>query len=523
MSHPFPLVSVAEMRALEAAAVEAGTPEHELQERAGRAVADVVAASIEDEAADALVVALAGPGNNGRDAAVAGRYLRARGHPVAVWLVGRPALSEAECETLAEANVAVFRLGDDDGSTPRLLAEMLARARVALDGLLGVGARGPMRPDLAVAADTLNDVRGGRPELLVVAVDLPSGLDADDGSVPGVAVRADLTVTFGAVKAGLLRFPGAELVGRLEPRPIGLQPTVVDGLPVRVLDPAGVRPLVPRRPLDGHKYRFGRTLVVAGSDLYLGAPVLATMAAARSGCGLVAVATTAAVKPVLAARAPEATYPMAPLDLERDPEGEADRLAEHLAEYQALVVGPGIGRSEPTERFLRRLLTANAESQRPAPAAIDADALTLLARWERWWERVGSGHVLTPHAGEMTRLGGEADEGEPPWERARRCAADWGQVVVLKGPFTVVAPPDGPTWVYPHANPGLATAGTGDVLAGLCGGLVAQGTVPADAARLAVVVHAVAGRRILDGRRWRTLLASDLVDEIPAALEAVAR
>ena len=145
-----------------------------------------------------------------------------------------------------------------------------------------------------------------------------------------------------------------------------------------------------------------------------------------------------------------------------------------------LLLGPGIGRAEPTDRFLRRLLPANAGQERPVPAVIDADALTLLAGWSGWWEQIGAGNVLTPHAGEMARLlASDPDlgevEGEAPWETARRAAARWRQVIVLKGPFTVVAEPDGRAWVYPHANPALATAGTGDVLAGLVAGLLSQG------------------------------------------------
>jgi NAD(P)H-hydrate epimerase len=173
---------------------------------------------------------------------------------------------------------------------------------------------------------------------------------------------------------------------------------------------------------------------------------------------------------------------------------------------------------------LRRLLAANGSAARQVPAVIDADALTLLAGWDGWHTRIGPNNVLTPHAGEMARLlGDEARPDEAPWETARRAAADWKQIVVLKGPFTTVAEPSGRAWVYPHANAALATAGTGDVLAGLTAGLLAQGAAPVDAARLAVVVHALAGRRVVAERGWRTLLASDLLDVLPAVLESLVR
>ncbi len=516
------------MRALEAAAIASGTPERELQERAGRAVAEVLASELSTPGA--VISVLAGPGKNGRDAVVAARYLRQGGHQIELFLSERHALEPAEIDSLRCAGVSVERLPtpaeaiSDDRLTP--LAGALARGDVAIDGLLGVGAHGPLRADLASAVQILNATRARRPGLSVLAVDVPSGVDADDGSVSGDAVRADLTVTFGAVKTGLLRFPGAGYVGRLEPRSIGLNNGLAQGCepPPRILDQATVRLLLPARPLDAHKYRLGRVLVVAGSDMYVGAACLCAAAAARSGCGLVAAASTAAVKQALAAHLPEVTYPVSPFEAGDDPYGAADRVAALMPDYQAAVVGPGLGRSAETANFLQRLLTANAELPRPTPLVIDADALSLLADWEAWWEAIGPGHVLTPHAGELARLAGD-DWGPldgPPWELARAFARRWEQVVALKGPFTSIASPSGEAWVYPRANPALASAGTGDVLAGLCAGLLAQGLPSMQATKLAVTTHALAARRVTDGRGWRTLLASDLLVEIPAALEAIA-
>jgi ADP-dependent NAD(P)H-hydrate dehydratase / NAD(P)H-hydrate epimerase len=240
------------------------------------------------------------------------------------------------------------------------------------------------------------------------------------------------------------------------------------------------------------------------------------------------VASTEAVKRVLATRLPEATYPLTLTNLEQRPDEVADRVAELLPDQAALLLGPGVDRTDSVDRFVRRLLTANASQDRSTPTVIDADALSLLAGWSGWWEQIGVGNILTPHAGEMARLlASDPDlavvEGEPPWDTARRAAARWHQVIVLKGPFTAVAEPTGRAWVYPHANPALATAGTGDVLAGLCAGLLAQGITPLDAARLAVVVHALAGHRVLDHGVRQTLIASDLPAELPIVLAALAR
>lgn len=516
---PWPLVTVEEMRALERAAVAAGSPESALQERAGLAVARCIRGLVRGRRTALRVVALVGIGNNGRDAVVAARYLREWGHQVQVWLGSRHGLTGDELADLATRDISLREYATAEGLVG--LEDALTGADVAIDGLLGVGARGAARPELAAVIERVNGVRarGGRP--LVVAVDVPSGIDADTGELPGAAICADLSVTFGGVKIGALRFPAAELVGRQELADIGIPREAVAAVPFQVLEPELVRAAVPARPLNAHKYRLGRALVVAGSDTYLGAATLCSAAAARSGCGLVGVASTAAVKSAVAAYLPEATYPCT-VDLEHRPDEALAALAPLLPDQGALLVGPGIGRSEGAARVLRILLEHNASLPRPVPCVVDADALSLLAQWDRWWERIAPGTVLTPHAGEMARLSGlgvaeiEAD----PWAVGRALAERWGHVVVLKGAHTVVAAPGQPTCVYPHPNASLATAGTGDVLAGICAGLIAQGAAPADAARLAVVVHAEAGRRA--GRSMRSLLASDLLARIPWALHRLA-
>ncbi len=520
MTAAFPLVSVEAMRALEAAAIATGTPEHVLQDRAGRATADAISERFDRGARQ--VVGLVGAGNNGRDAVVAARYLAARGHRAGLWLVPRHAVTPAELSGLSAAGIE-YTIVDGAGPLDPLRAS-LGRADVAIDGLLGIGARGPMRGDVAALADLVNAVRTARPDLLVVAVDVPSGVNADDGSVAGVAVRADLTVTFGAVKTGLLRFPAALYAGRIEPRSIGLPDDVASSQRALVLDEGVVRPLLPDRPLDVHKYRLGRVLVVAGSDQFVGAASLCASAAARSGCGLVAVASSDRVKAALAPRLPEATYPVPPFDIESDPSASADRVIDVLPRYQALVIGPGLGRSPATGTFFRAIMRANGASSEPVPSVVDADGLNLLADWDGWPDSIAPNTLLTPHMGEMSRLTGQIHEpAEPSWELATAWARRWRQTVVLKGPFTSIGAPAGPTWVYPHANSALATAGTGDVLAGLCAGLIAQGGGAVDAARLGVVAHAVAAREVLAGRGWRTLLASDLPEGIPLALAIIGR
>jgi NAD(P)H-hydrate epimerase len=334
-----------------------------------------------------------------------------------------------------------------------------------------------------------------------VAVDVPSGVDADTGAVPGEAVKADVTVTLGAVKQGLLLFPAAEHVGRLIPRGIGLDDA---HLPYEVLEATAC---LPKRPLDAHKYKFGRVLILAGSDHFLGAAVLCAGGALRVGAGLVTVGSTADVRKTVAAHFPEATYTIQDVQL------NVNAVEQYLESHQAVVIGPGLGRGADVTAFVEAVLKKRTQGN----IVIDADALVALSELSDWPTRLPPNTVLTPHTGELQRLVGHELPNEPPWQLAARLAKKWQCVLLAKGPFTSVAQPDGQVAVWPHANPMLATGGTGDVLAGICAGLLAQGLNAAAGARLAVQVHALAAERI--GQRGRsTLLASDLLEEIPAVI-----
>jgi NAD(P)H-hydrate epimerase len=490
------IVSVAQMRAVEAAAFAAGITEARLQEQAGHAVAEEVERRLEP---GERVVVLVGHGNNGRDGGVAAEWLARRGIAVELVLAPRHAITSAELERLRELGASTVPAEDVED-----VQRALKAADVAIDALAGIGTHGPLRDPLAALARLLNDADG----TYVVALDVPSGIDADAGTVPGDAVRADLTVTLGAIKQGLLRFPAAELVGQLVARDIGIPLGAQLDLPYTVLDVAG---FAPPRPMDAHKYSFGRVLVLAGSDHFLGAPVLCSGGALRVGAGLVTVGSTASVRMTVAAHLPEATFTI--LDVDHD----LSAAAPYLSTHNALVIGPGLGRGPAVTGFVADVLR-----QRQGGAVVDADALFALSEVSHWQALVGPHTILTPHAGELARLTGGALPDEPLWLTAGRLAKLWGCVLIAKGPFTCVAEPNGQVSVWPRANPALATGGTGDVLAGVCGGLLAQGCLPVDAARLGVGVHALAAERLTTRRHWRTLLASDLFEEIPAVLGELA-
>lgn len=493
-----------------------GIAEAVLQERAGAAVADEVARLLQPGEA---VTVVAGHGNNGRDGAVAARRLAERGTHVDLLLGPGHAVKADELAALRAMGV---RVGAAD--KPGAVEACLQRVRVAVDAIAGIGTNGALRAPLAQMAAALNQVRQQRGEALVVlAVDVPSGVDADTGEVPGEAVWADVTVTLGAVKDGLLRFPAADHVGRLVPREIGLPTSGGEDDSVLLLEPGALRQALPRRPQSGHKYTFGRVLVVAGSEAYVGAALLAASAAARAGAGLVTLACPNDVRRAAVTFLPEATYAAADLRWWHDPGEAIEVLLPLLESHSCLVIGPGMGRTKKTVRFIRDLLIARAARAETTPAILDADALFALVGWERWWERVGANVVLTPHGGELARLAPQVDSSEVPWRLAGPLAREWGVTLVAKGPHTSVASDQGQVQVWPSANAALATGGTGDVLAGIIGGLVAQGASAFDASRVGVAVHALAAASLLADRGWRTLLASDLLQQVPVELRRLER
>jgi NAD(P)H-hydrate epimerase len=513
------IVAVDEMRALEAAAVAAGTSERELQRRAALQLT-ALAQLMDTGLRGLLVTVLVGPGNNGRDAMLTGAHLARRGYRVALYLGPRHAVEAAELSELERIGAQIAQHAERDDGGLNALASWLDGSWLAVDGLLGVGSRGALRPPLDRVVEVLNRARGRRgARLLVVAVDVPSGIDADDGRVVGAAVHADVTAALAAVKAGTLRFPAAFHAGQVVCLSIGIQGEAPEGDSPRVLTPEAVASLVPPRDPSGHKGTFGKVLVIGGSELYLGAPLLSALSAARSGCGLVALAAPTPVQQAAAVLVPEATY-AGSIDPERDPEAALATVRDAREHFDAVVLGPGLGRGAGGQQLVRGLLSDRPDGRWP-PVVVDADALNALAAWPGWPREVAVPLVLTPHHVEMARLTGTeaANIEREVWETARRWAEDWGQIVVLKGPHTAVAEPGQPTYLFAQANPALATAGSGDVLAGLIGGLLAQGLGRGGAARLGVVAHARAAGVAMVRRGARSLLASDLPREIPRAIE----
>ena len=526
------IVTSDQMRTLEERSERAGTSTDTLMENAGLEVASTVRRVL-GRVVGTHTLVLVGKGNNGGDGLVVARRLSSWGGHVAVCLAGDRPDGDPKLVPVLAQRTPIFTPG-----TPELRAA-LATADIVVDAVLGTGRSRPIAGSLEALLRDVEAERSRRPALRLFAVDVPSGVDADTGTVDPACAGADITVTLGRPKAGLYRFPGAEVVGTVEIAGIGLPPGLDSDIPVDLMTRAWAASALPTRPLAGHKGTFGRTLVVAGSRSYVGAAALAVGGAGRVGAGLLTLAAPASQQAALALMAAEATHlPLAEAVPGVHSPAAAGQVLEEAEKCKALLVGPGVGQAPETRAMLRDLLLSG---EPLPPPVIDADGLNFLAREDGWWNKLPGPAVLTPHPGEMARLTGlstvevQGDRTAVAIESAER----WGCVVVLKGAFTVVAQPvrgtlrqaqgerigegvrlGGVAAVSPFANPALATAGTGDVLAGAITGLMAQGLGPVDAASLGVYLHGAAAEVAAPGGR-AGLLASDLLPALPRAIAAL--
>jgi ADP-dependent NAD(P)H-hydrate dehydratase / NAD(P)H-hydrate epimerase len=458
------------------ATLMATLPAGALMQRAAHALA-IECAALLPKVYGARVVLLVGGGNNGGDALFAGAELAARGARVTALLL------DAE-HAHADGLLALDRAG---GRPAGADAATVAGADLVVDGIVGIGGRGGLRGAAIELAAAARDV-------LTVAVDVPSGVDADTGWAGDDVIAADVTVTFGALKAGLVVGPGAELVGEVRLVDIGLAPLLPDAA-TNLLEASDVRGLLPRPNARDDKYTRGVVGVAAGSVQYAGAGVLATGSAVHGGAGMVRYVG-------LAPDEIRARYPEVVVHPDARP---------HDVRVQAWVVGPGLGTDDTAMSLLSDVLRTD------VPVIIDADAITLVARSPGLVRGRSAPTVLTPHDREFARIAGE-----PSADRlasVRRAARDLGATVLLKGNATVIADPEGAAYVNPTGTPWLATAGSGDVLSGLLGSLLAAGLPPPLAAASAAYIHGVAGQLAAAAG---PISATDVLGQLRAAFRAIA-
>ncbi len=535
------VVDVDQMRALEAEADATGHPYDLMMQIAGAAVAREVLNRVEKTGRqNANIVVLCGPGNNGGDGLVAARMLREEtSHDVSAYLL-KPRTRKDKVFQAAQ-DAGVFTADADNDSDLSILTDLVRAADVLVDALLGIGVRLPIEDGLAglmhavhealqgpahasYPSHNLSTGQGGvSQQAVIVAVDCPSGLDCDSGAVDQLTFRASSTVTFAAPKPGHFSFPGAAYVGDLVVADIGL-PDDLGGWSQSLSETISgieVRSMLPVRGIDSHKGTFGHVLVVGASKSYTGAVGLSAMAAYRSGAGLVTAAVPDTAVPVLASSLLEPIWLPLPTDQGNISEEAVGVLTLKLDQIDSMVLGPGLGRAAETARFMAGLLEGVKLTN--IPAVIDADGLTLLTGVDEWWVHLSGNTVLTPHPGEMARLTGcsTAEIQSDRLEMALRYAELWGCVVVLKGAFTVVAAPSALPVIIPLANDALATAGTGDVLAGVIGSFLAQGVDAREAAVSGAYLHGLAGRTAADAHGGRSVLASDVLHAIPTAFQSI--
>ncbi len=479
-----PLLTAAEMRAWDRRAIdEQGIPERVLMEAAGRASARIV----QQLYPDGTVVGAVGAGNNGGDALVVLRTLQAWGREVCAVSVGDGAMRPY----LLHGHALPTATGDGADAA-------FCSAGVIVDGLLGTGARGAPRAPQARIIEAITRAR--RP---TVALDGPSGIDLTDGSATGVAIRADLTITFGAPKRGLLRFPGRAHAGRIIAVEVGFPPLGEAG--AWLVTPGWARAHLPSIPANAHKGTLGTVAVLAGHEGMAGAAVLVATGAARAGAGMVRFVSPAANRVVLQTSLPEALFT----------DREGDGAADALADADVVVAGPALGKDDAALAALRTALERGSR-----PLLLDADALTLVAEDPGLLAPAAERPLLmTPHPGEMARLM-ECDIGEvlaDPFGLAARAAERFGCAVLLKGSPSMVAASGEPTLVNVTGHSGIATGGMGDTLAGIAGALLAQGAAPQRAGALALFFS---GRAAEIAGRGRSLLPLDVAEALPAAFAA---
>ncbi len=506
------IVTPTQMRELDECAIyQKGIGGIVLMERAGRGVAETVH-QIFEEKENVKVAVISGTGNNGGDGLVAARYLAGWGYQVKVFLNGDIGQLKNDAhlnfERLSEQNIVWKQIS----RVPRL-----EKFDVIIDALMGTGFRGQPRGKLPKLINAIN-----KQDAFVVAVDIPTGVNGETGEVyKELAVEADVTVTFGLPKLGLFQWPGRGYVNHLRVIDIGIPNSCVneEQIDYQTNDPLELEQLLPQRPGDGHKGTFGKGIMVSGGLSYTGAPTLVCNSFFRSGAGYCTLLCPRSLYPILSVKLTETV--IRPVAEVRKKQVISLRALGEILQWakkgDALVIGPGLGRYRETVEMVQRLVT------KPGlpPMLIDGDGLYALSKKEGLFDQITSPFILTPHLGELARLLDKSiqEVAEKRFTEAREWANYFGGVLVIKGNPTLVASPEYPRIIVnATGNDGMAKAGSGDVLAGLIGGLLAQGVNPFNAARLGVYIHGLAGDRAADFMGHRSIMPTDISQFIPRVI-----
>lgn len=486
-----------------------GIPSMVLMERAALAVAKHVL-----EISPENVIILAGPGNNGGDGIASGRILRNKIKNVKIFQLFPSDRLSHDCKTQLDIakkfGIPIVETYPED--------EEIAKADLVIDAIFGTGLTRPIQGELAKFIERVNYLKK-----TVIAVDIPSGVSSDTGEVLGVAIKADRTITFGLPKRGHILYPGKDYTGALFVEDIGFpdELTKSENLKVSLIERDFARCLIPPRPKYSHKTKYGHVLVIAGSTGKTGAAMLTARAALRTGSGLVTMAVPAALKVVFQSKVLEEMILPLPCNTNTLSKQALPGIMEFINERaNSVAFGPGVGVNEDIEFILKELIL-----NCPCPIVIDADGITVLSKIQDVLKNARSQIVLTPHPGEMARLINTSvkDIEKQRIDITQKVATDLNVTVVLKGVPTVVAEPQGRTYLNTTGNPGMATGGSGDVLTGIIASLIGQGLSPFYASVLGVYIHGLSGDIAATQKGYHGLIAGDIIESLPAAFVELSR
>ncbi len=515
---PLSLVTAAQMQGLDRRTIkEANVPGITLMERAGKGTVQVLKQLLGSLSGKAFTI-FCGKGNNGGDGLVIARLLTQLHANVHLALLAKPTELTPDAQTMYRRLVKVMRRTTihqvPSANNLRLLA---AKGEILIDALLGTGLSSTVREPYCVAIDIMNAAHSP-----TVAIDVPSGIQSDSGAIMGTAVKAESTVTFGCPKIGLYLGKAIDHAGSITLVDIGIPLEYIEEIksPFHLLTPQAVASLLPDRPLNSHKGTYGHAGVIAGSPGKTGSAVLAARATLRTGAGLVTVATPKSVQASIDAKILEAmTYALPESKAKTLGRAALSHLIEFANEREAIALGPGLGQHAETARVIRQLLP-----RLQPPCVIDADGLNVLAGHLHTLASCKKTPILTPHPGEMARLMTKASAkiiNNNRLSLALQFAKDCKVIVVLKGARTVIAAPNGQAAICTTGNPGMASAGMGDVLTGVIVSLLAQGLSPWNAARVGVYIHGLAGDLTAKILGQAGMIASDLIEQLPHAIQAL--
>lgn len=498
-------VNQRQMKAIDTGSIEKnGIPSMVLMERAALSVAEYIMEHFSPSAG--RICSVCGMGNNGADGIAAARILFLKGYQTEIFLFGDPekATTEWKEQYTIIQNLKIPFVFFQDSNREYFAEYIKTKAPAAfIDGLFGIGLTREITGTCGLLIHELN--QSGIP---VIAVDIPSGVRAEDGRIAGAAVKAEVTVTFGRKKVGQILYPGAEYCGKLIVKEIGFAPDAIADAGYDAFGLENRREVcgyLKKRPADSHKGTFGSVLVVAGCETMVGAAVFSAKAAYRMGCGLVKVRSLACNKVCLHQMIPEAILSL------YDPEKPLDHLKEDCNFADVIVFGPGIGQEQYVDEMLFYILTETTK-----PLVLDADGLRVLARHRDWYDLLTERVILTPHPGEMSALTGKnvKEIKEQPFLCAKDFSNVSGSVCVLKGARTIVAKKNQPCYINTSGCSAMATAGSGDVLTGMIAGFLAEKHPTDEAAMLGVYIHGLAGEYAAEKLGERAVMATDLVEAI---------